>query len=246
MRALRLPLYQNMVNFRRENSYGHIQSYPLPTPSMVRGMAHEMLGLREYKPLKISIQGDFESVSVNVQKMFKFDRSENSRTEKEIKNYKYRAQVGQEKGVRLVTQSIAFVDSLINCKLLLHIAFDEESLTEKLYEKVYEQTVVLGRNEDIARVDFDNTKITQIEESDEEKRLVNSIFVNTEDAKKLELHGTSYRLPFYYKTVNSFAESRIFHKVDCKYIAKDTVLNDSTMESYNVDGEGDFVSFLSA
>lgn len=235
MRALRLSLYQNMVNFRRENSYGHIQSYPLPTPSMVRGMAHEMLGLREYKPLKISIQGDFESVGVNVQKVIKFDRKG-----------RYPMKVTVRESEISATNSIAFVDSLVDCKLLLHIAFDEESLTEKLYEKVYEQTVVLGRNEDIARVDFDNTKITQIEESDEEKRLVNSIFVNTEDAKKLELHGTSYRLPFCYKTVNSFAESRIFHKVDCKYIAKDTVLNDSTMESYNVDGEGDFVSFLSA
>ncbi|MGC8502600.1 CRISPR-associated protein Cas5, partial [Desulfurella sp.] len=57
MIALKLQLYQNMVNYRKENSFGYIQSYPLPTPSMVRGMAHSLLGLKEYKPLRISIQG---------------------------------------------------------------------------------------------------------------------------------------------------------------------------------------------
>jgi len=75
MKALRLKLYQNLVNYRREMSYGYVQTYPLPTPSMVRGMVHWLLGINDgYKPLKISIQGDFDSVITNMQKVYKFDR----------------------------------------------------------------------------------------------------------------------------------------------------------------------------
>jgi hypothetical protein len=40
---------------------------------MVRGMAHWLLGINDgYKPLKISIQGDFDSVTTNMQKVYKF------------------------------------------------------------------------------------------------------------------------------------------------------------------------------
>lgn len=233
MRALRLVLYQNMVNFRVENSFGYIQSYPLPTPSMVRGMAHELLGLKEYKPLKISIQGDFDSFTTNVQRVIKFDREPESRP-----NNPYLVVVN--KAQKTATNSIVFVDSLINCNLILHIAFEDEELTRKLYEKVLTKTVILGRNDDVARVDFKNTKLVEIKKSDSEARLKHSIFLDANIAKLNQLSGTYYRLPFYYKEVKSFADSRIFERVECVYIARDEKLE----ENFFVDEDNLVVSLL--
>ncbi len=233
MIALKLSLYQNMVNFRRENSFGHVQSYPLPTPSMVRGMSHELLELTEYYPLKISIQGDFDTIGVNVQKVIKFDRDPKARP-----TNPYSVIVGESK--KTATHSIAFVDALVNCNLVLHIAFDDEELTKKLYKKVLTKTVVLGRNEDIARVDFENTKLTDIKKNEDSLRLANSILLDKETAKKNQLSGTHYRLPFYYKQVKSYTDYRIFHFVDCVYITKGEKLEDD----FFVDEDNLAVSFL--
>ncbi|AEI14613.1 CRISPR-associated protein Cas5 [Flexistipes sinusarabici DSM 4947] len=237
MISLKLSLYQNMVNFRKENSFGHVQSYPLPTPSMVRGMAHQILELTKYNPLKISIQGNSDSVTVNMQKVMKFDRDPKSRPINP-----YIVKVGNS--VKTATHGIAFVDNLINCKLIIHIAFENEELTKNLYEKVMKNTVILGRNEDIARVNFDETKLTEISYSDDENELPYSIYVNSEDAKKLQLSGTSFRLPFRYENVTSFSDSRIFHKVNCQFISKNTILNEYTAETFLIDEDGLFVSFL--
>ncbi|MGC9168631.1 MAG: CRISPR-associated protein Cas5, partial [Desulfurella sp.] len=180
-----------MVNYRKENSFGYIQSYPLPTPSMVRGMAHSLLGLKEYKPLRISIQGSFDSVCVNIQRIIKIDRYREENP--------YRVKVGIRKVTAL--NGVMFVDCLVNCKLLLHIAFDDEELTKKLYEKVLSNTVILGRNEDIARVDFNKTKIVQITQ-DEEVELKYPIYLDTKITKENQLVGTHYKLPFYYENVS--------------------------------------------
>ncbi|MGB9763344.1 CRISPR-associated protein Cas5 [Desulfurella multipotens] len=227
MIALKLQLYQNMVNYRKENSFGYIQSYPLPTPSMVRGMAHSLLGLKEYKPLRISIQGSFDSVCVNIQRIIKIDRYREENP--------YRVKVGIRKVTAL--NGVMFVDCLVNCKLLLHIAFDDEELTKKLYEKVLSNTVILGRNEDIARVDFNKTKIVQITQ-DEEVELKYPIYLDTKITKENQLVGTHYKLPFYYENVSGFDDLRIFKFVDCVYVSKGKI------DNLYVDEDNDAVCFL--
>lgn len=257
-----------MVNFRKENSFGHVQSYPLPTPSMVRGMAHQILGLTEYNPLKISIQGNSDSVTVNMQKVMKFDRKRDKyqcpicfKTYIQSKSEASKCHNVNKENVIIIKDKrqkieglsnvflnevggISFVDNLINCKLIIHITFENEELIKNLYEKVMKSTVVLGRNEDIARVNFDETKLTEISYSDDENELPYSIYVNSEDASKLQLSGTSFRLPFRYENVTSFSDSRIFHKVNCQYIPKNTILNEYTAETFLIDEDGLFVSFL--
>jgi CRISPR-associated protein Cas5t len=231
MIALKLQLYQNMINYRKENSFGYIQSYPLPTPSMVRGMAHSLLGLEDYNPLKISIQGSFDSVCVNVQKVIKFDRKPKDRP-----NNPYRIILGSTE--RTATHSIAFVDCLVNCKLLLHIAFDDEKLTEELYKKVLLDTVVLGRNEDIARVDFKTTRIVEFTESNDVE-LKYPMYLDVETAKKNEVVGTHYKLPFCYQNIiRSFDDLRIFEFVDCVYVSKGKI------DNIYADEDKDAVCFL--
>lgn len=235
MRAVRIKLYQNMVNYRRELSFGYVQTYPLPTPSMVKGMAHALLDLNSYHNLKLSIQGNYESVVTNMQKVYKFDRDRASRP-----NNPYDVVVGNSN--KTATHGIMFVDEIVDMELLLHISFDEENLNEQLLEAVRQKTVVLGRNEDIAHVDFEYTGLVNILPSDNEYRLPYSIYLKPEICKNEQLEGTYYRLPFYYEPVSSFNDKRIFKCADAVYVAKGNKIQYSDI---TVDNDGNLVSFLS-
>lgn len=237
MKALRLKLYQNLVNYRREMSYGYVQTYPLPTPSMVRGMAHWLLGINDgYKPLKISIQGDFDSVTTNMQRVFKFDRPPEARPENPYV-------IDLRGSLKTAKHGVQFVDLIVNMNLLLHIAFDDASLTEALDSAVRVKTVVLGRNEDIASVDFAETGLVDIEDDSGEITLNYNTYVSPDLCKKEQLSGTHYRLPFYYDDVQSIEDKRIFHFTDAVYIAKGNKIENV---SFIKDSKGDLVSLLEA
>lgn len=235
MKAVRIKLYQNMVNYRKELSYGYVQTYPLPTPSMVKGMAHCLLNLNKYHSLKISIQGNYASVVTNMQGVYKFDRERSQRP-----NNPYDVVIGNSK--KTATHGIMFVDEIVDIELLLHISFDHEDLNKQLLKAVREKTVILGRNEDIARVDFKDTCLVNVLSSNDEYRLPYNIYLKPEICRNEQLEGTHYRLPFYYETVSSFSDKRIFEYVDAVYVAKGHKIQYSTI---TVDSDGYLISFLS-
>lgn len=68
MQALKLKLYQNLCNYRKEGSFGYVQTYPLPTPSVIRGMIHEVMDLNEYYSFKVSIQGQSDNITTGMQR----------------------------------------------------------------------------------------------------------------------------------------------------------------------------------
>ena len=235
MKAVRIKLYQNMVNYKRELSFGYVQTYPLPTPSMVKGMAHALLDLDKYHNLRISIQGNYESVVTNMQKVYKFDRDRASRP-----NNPYDVVVGNSN--KTVTHGVMFVDEIVNMELLLHISFDDESLNRQLLDAVRQRTVILGRNEDIARVDFEDTSPVDISPSSDEYRLPYSIYLKSDICNNEQLEGTYYRLPFYYEPLSSFNDKRIFKYADAVYIAKGNKIQYSKI---TIDNDGYLVSLLS-
>jgi len=236
MKALRLKLYQNLVNYRREMSYGYVQTYPLPTPSMVRGMAHWLLGINDgYKPLKISVQGNFDSVTTNMQKVYKFDRYR--------KENEGRLAIIHTPSRQMLNQGVQFVDLIVNMNLLLHIAFDDAALTEALDGAVRMKTVILGRNEDIASVDFTETGLVDVEEDSDEITLNYNAYLAPDLCRKEQLSGTHYRLPFYYDDVKSIEDKRIFHFADAVYIARGNKIENV---SFTKDSKGDLVSLLEA
>lgn len=262
MKALRLKLYQNLVNYRREMSYGYVQTYPLPTPSMVRGMAHWLLGINDgYKPLKISIQGDFDSVTTNMQKVVKFDRPRTkygcskchkvhaekkkavSCCDAEVINIEDPRPKINCHEARVFNQGVQFFDLIVNMNLLLHIAFDDAALTEALDGTVRMKTVILGRNEDIASVDFTETGLVDVEEDSDEITLNYNAYLAPDLCRKEQLSGTHYRLPFYYDDVKSMEDKRIFHFADAVYIARGNKIENV---SFMKDSKGDLVSLLEA
>jgi len=206
---------------------------------MVRGMVHNLLGLKEYKNLKISIQGEYKSIITDLQKVYKFDRVRDDK-KKGIVDNRPRVYAGDQK--RSLNQGILFIDEIVDMDLILHISFEEEYLNNKLLEVVLSKTVVLGRNEDIAYVDFENTKIVHVQSLEDEDgyRLRYNMYLTPEVCKKSQLSGTYYRLPFYYYPVSSFEDKRIFEYVDVVYVTKGAKLEGDVL----VDEDGYLVSFL--
>jgi CRISPR-associated protein Cas5t len=231
MRVVKLKLYQNLCNYRREGSFGYVQTYPLPTPSMIKGMAHSLLGLNEYKPLKISIKGESDGVVTNIQKVYKFGRDPKNRPQNP-----YIVMIGNSE--KTATHGMMFVDLHINVRLIIHIHFDEENLNEELVNKIKEATVVLGRNEDIARID--EAKLVEVKEPTE-RRVKTRYPMYVIPDSLIEKTGTAFRLPFYYQNVESFDENRVFKFVDVNYIGKDVPLKKDLV---NVDSDNDIICWL--
>ena len=59
--GIRVELYQNLCNYKRPTSFQLKETYPLPPYSTVIGMIHKICGYKTYNPMKISIQGTYES-----------------------------------------------------------------------------------------------------------------------------------------------------------------------------------------
>lgn len=223
MEVLKLKLHQDMVNYRREMSFGYVQSYPLPTPSMVKGMAHALLEAKKYYPMQVSIQGISKSILTDIKRIYKFDKAPDNNNPKDPRhNYPYRVYFGSDEKptIKTALHGIMYVDELMEVDLLIHIMFEDMHLNKELYNAVCSSCLVLGRNEDIVRVD--ECKIIEIERTSgiDDIEILNDIYIPADICKKDQtLRGTNYRLPFYYET-KGYTGKRIFKYVDVRYIKK--------------------------
>lgn len=62
MKALRLDLFQETACYRKPFAIKISETYPLPPYSTINGLLHRILDAKEYIPMRISIQGDYESL----------------------------------------------------------------------------------------------------------------------------------------------------------------------------------------
>lgn len=263
MQALKIKLYQNLCNYRKEGSFGYVQTYPLPTPSMIRGMLHDVLEANEYIPIKISIQGKSDLIITNIQRVYKFDRKrkiyicpicnkkfkDDKKKAKECHKVNENEVLIQEENRQIIEHlskaldiGIQFIDLHVNINLILHICFESnnEIRCEELYQKIQKKVPVLGRNEDIAMIE--DLKILRLQNYSGRTALSKFPMYVIQDAL-IENVGTKYRLPFWYEKVNSFSDNRIFHFLEVNYISENVQLRDN---SIYIDNEGDLVHFLSS
>lgn len=62
MKALRIVLTQNKAHYKKEETVENKMTYPLPPFSTVIGSLHSACGFKEYKPMDLSIQGEYKSL----------------------------------------------------------------------------------------------------------------------------------------------------------------------------------------
>ncbi|MBW4829359.1 MAG: type I-B CRISPR-associated protein Cas5b [Clostridiaceae bacterium] len=156
MKAIRVKLYQNMVNYRKPTSFQLKETYPLPPPSTVIGMVHNLCGFTEYNEMDISIQGRHYSKVNDLYTRYEFKNA--------MKYSKTRHQL--ETGGYGISRGVATVELLTDVELLLHIVPKDQSIVEKI-EKAFLHPVEypsLGRREDLALIE--EVKIVDVYEEE--------------------------------------------------------------------------------
>jgi len=201
MKAIKLKLYQNMVNYKVPTSFQLKESYPLPPYSTVIGMVHSLCDFKEYKPMKISISGNYFSKVNNLYTRHEFNNSDN------------------------VIKGPATIEFLVDVNLTIHIIPEDQS--EEFLNMIFEafkyprEYPSLGRREDIVLIK--DVKIVDVEKKKLERDIsngeedfayipVNFIqekLVNYGDKKSgMNIYGTRYELTKNYTSDNIGTEDK--------------------------------------
>lgn len=161
MKAVRVKLEQELVNYKTPTSFQLKETYPLPPYSTVIGMVHSLCGYKEYKEMKISIQGKYLSKVNDLYTRYEFKPGmafEEGRHQLETSGFG-------------ICRGVATAELLTEVELLIHIIPEEQLLVEEI-EKAFLTPLEfpsLGRREDL--VVIKEVKIVNINE----KKLENDI-----------------------------------------------------------------------
>jgi CRISPR-associated protein Cas5t len=227
MKAIRVRLRQNMVNYKKPTSFQLKETYPLPPFSTVIGMVHSLCSYTEYKPMQVSVQGKH------------FSKVNDLYTRYEYKNgMTYDAARHQLKvGEYGVGQGVATAELLVDVELMLHIAPDDQSLVEEIYAALVhpKEYPSLGRREDL--VTIDEVKIVILSETvlEDQIKAHNDYYAyipydivkardvsSTHNLQGISISGTRYKLTKNYELVNFGSEKvpktfRRWNKIDVLY-----------------------------
>lgn len=219
MKAIRIKLYQNMVNYKKPTSFQLKETYPLPPPSTIIGMVHRLCDYKEYHPMGISIQGKYYSKVNDLYTRYEFKsggKYEKNRHNINIKGY------GMIKG-------ISTAELLVDVELLLHVVPNKQEEIEEVYQafKYPIEFPSLGRHEDLAVIkEVEKVKIEEAYLEDdvflkphysayipEEFIKKDNMGISVGESKPI-LPGTRYKLSKDYKLEN------IGTKANPRYIRK--------------------------
>ena len=165
MKAIKLKLYQNMVNYKVPTSFQLKESYPLPPYSTVIGMIHSLCDFKEYKPMKISISGNYFSKVNDLYTRYEFKNGnpfEMGRHQLNVNGYG-------------INRGVATAELLVDVNLTIHIIPEDQS--EEFLDIIFEafkyprEYPSLGRREDIVLIR--DVKIVDVEKKEMEKDLEN-------------------------------------------------------------------------
>lgn len=209
MQVLKIKLYQDIVCYRKPMSFKAGETYPLPPPSTLNGLFHNALNAKEYIPMKFSIQGKHNSITNNLQTIYKFGRV---RKEKgKVRNY------WAVFGNTSINRNVFYVNLLVGVSLIIHVSVHEDILetlkNSLLFPKEY---LSLGRKEDLIR--FDDVSIVNIEEKEDSRNGISlkyPAYIPKQYALDNDLQGIHYRLNSYYEVKGNFKK---WEQVEMLYV----------------------------
>ena len=244
MKAIKLKLYQNMVNYKKPTSFQLKESYPLPPYSTVIGMIHNACGYTKYEPMDISIQGTHYSKVNDLATRYEFSvmKYESDRHQLKIPVTEYNKKKGvyEQKDLGVV-RGISTVELLVDVELIIHIRPLNEDKIEEIYDafKRPVEYISLGRREDSVRID--DVHIVDIEEEELEEDIVlkHNAYIPCEMINEIDgcITGTIYSLNKDYtlktvskgKTIRSWNTIKVVHgsNISSKIYEESTILKDS-------------------
>lgn len=235
MKAIKLKLYQNFVNYRMPNSFQLKETYPLPPFSTVVGMVHHLCKLTSLTRINISVQGTTEGKVNDLYTRYEFSGAK----------YEEGRHTHKVDGVGL-TRGVSTQELLTDVNLMLHITHEDDSVIEDLFYKLQNSsfTMTLGRNEDICRID--SMSLVDIEPiNDETPTLLkyNAYIVSDNITNNEHVLASQYNINTYYsyKNLPKGEKIRHFEKVRTSYVSKGTNI---TLKQYAKDSDGDNAFFF--
>lgn len=166
-KAIKIECYQNMANYKKPSSIQVQESFKLPPYSTVIGMIHRVCNFTEYKPMKISIQGNSKSSLTDMYTRYFFGiKYEPARHQLWAKN---------DNSFDGITRGLGYAELIVDVELIIHVVPEDESLFDTIFNGLKNPSIYpsLGRHEDILRID-------KIE------------IVELEDTRKIELNNDAY------------------------------------------------------
>lgn len=249
MKAIRLRLWQDLVNYKKPTSFQLKETYPLPPYSTVIGMVHSLCAYTEYRPMQVSVQGRYFSKVNDLYTRYEFKNAMRYEADR------HQIQVG-EYGV---SQGVATAELLVDVELLLHIAPEDQSLVDEIYAAFVQprEYPSLGRREDLATIE--EVKLVTLTPTELERQIraprdycayvpYNMVLDEKVSINHLQqgiVHsGTKYKLPKNYELVDygNRKSPKIFrrwNKVEVVY----TSVTALAEETFMVD-EDNLVAFL--
>ncbi len=219
MKAVRLKLEQELVNYKIPTSFQLKETYPLPPYSTISGMVHSLCGFRDYVAMKFSVQGKYLSKVNDLYTRYEFKPGmsfEAGRHQLETNGFG-------------ISRGVATCELLTEVELLIHIIPEDQSVIETIAESFMlpAEFPSLGRREDLAVIK--EVKIVDVNEKllDEdieldnnytayipEEMIENESILLRGSVSGIKQSGTKYMINKYYEKVNYGTEKspKIFRK----------------------------------
>jgi len=238
-RAIKLKIYQDLVNYKTPTSFALRESYPLPPYSTVIGMVHKACGFDRYVPLAVSIQGDYFSKTNNYQILYYFHPTA-AFDEDRHQLFVESPTLGRNIGIG---RSPSTIELLVDVNLLVHIQTLDETRLDEVFEKLKNpaEYISLGRREDLAFIEEIKLVEVQEKESDEAIPLKHNFYIPVDRKSSGSIGGTIYDLHVTYTVDNGgfrkWRDQRVYYtpKASTHIYAGDR---------FNVDADGDVVFFV--
>lgn len=219
-KAVRLCLYQNLVNYKKPTSFQLKESYPLPPPSTVIGMVHFACGYSEYEPMDVSIQGNFNSRVYDLYTRYEFAGSSYDRERHQLK---FESKDNKTYGA---TRGISTAELLVDVNLIVHICPTNQDKIDEIYNafKYPTEYLSLGRREDIVQIN--EVKIVELNEEYIETESLDEntnyyIPIDSVISNEVDTNATIYTLNKVYKKekLRKDVEFRRWEKIKVAYCA---------------------------
>lgn len=242
IKAVRLKIYQNLVNYKKPTSFQLKESYPLPPPSTVIGMIHFACGFKEYKDMDVSIQGRYNSRVYDLYTRYEFAGTSFEEGRHQLK---LESEGGKNYGV---TKGISTTELLVDASLIIHVCPKNQELIEEIFKafKAPKEFISLGRREDLIQIE--EVKIVDIleKDSDDVEALSekNNYYIPKDIISDVETKATIYTLNKVYnkEKIRKGVEIRNWQKVEVAYCCgkKSSIYG----SSINVDNDENIVFLI--
>lgn len=234
-KAVKLEIYQNLVNYKKPTSFQLKETYPLPPPSTVIGMVHFACDYKEYIPMKVAIQGKYHSKINDLYTRYEFaaasyeEGRHNVKLDSSTENKSY----GMMRG-------ISTTELLVDNVLVLYICPEDQEKVEEIYNAFLypREYLSLGRREDIVQIN--SVKITEIEEVElnDDVTIKYDTYIPEKLLKETNSNATIYNLTKDYelKTIKRGVEVRSWNKVKVAHCVEGkTVIDEGTKVVREID-----------